>query len=431
MPARKKRKKAAGADDNGLARRQTGTLYTGDNLYFLHGMNSESVDLVYLDPPFNSKRLYKAPVGSRAAGTSFKDMWTWNDVDEAYLDQIVERYPFLVQFIQATGIIHSEPMKAYLTYMAQRLLELHRVLKPAGSLYLHCDQTASHYLKIALDRIFGKHNFRNEIVWSYRTGGASRKHFARKHDVILFYAKQDGGTFNLQKEKAYTKSRSRRPGVVNYGGGQAEFFEDEGGVYNFVNMRDVWEISYIGSTHPERVGYPTQKPLELLRRIIEASSNEGDLVLDPFCGCATTCVAAQQLRRSWIGMDLSATTADLIMERLKTDDRLFTDFMRTGEFPKRTDIKEVEPTKNVKEKLYREQDGKCNACARDMEIFDLEIDHIIPKSKNGGDHYENYQLLCGHCNRLKGDRPMAYLMAKIAKRSAAMKFRVGFDSGKE
>ena len=429
MPARKK--KAASAGSNDLARRQTGTLYTGDNLYFLHGMNSESVDLVYLDPPFNSKRLYKAPVGSRAAGTSFKDMWTWNDVDEAYLDQIVERYPFLVQFIQATGVIHSEPMKAYLTYMAQRLLELHRVLKPAGSLYLHCDQTASHYLKIALDRIFGKHSFRNEIVWSYRTGGASRKHFARKHDVILFYAKQDGGTFNLQKEKAYTKSRSRRPGVVNYGGGQAEFFEDESGVYNFVNMRDVWEISYIGSTHPERVGYPTQKPLELLRRIIEASSNEGDLVLDPFCGCATTCVAAQQLRRSWIGMDLSETTADLIMERLKTDDRLFTDFMRTGEFPKRTDIKEVEPTKNVKEKLYREQDGKCNACARDMEIFDLEIDHIIPKSKNGGDHYENYQLLCGHCNRLKGDRPMAYLMAKIAKRSAAMKFRVGFDSGKE
>ena len=429
MPARKRN--TAGASGNGLARRQTGTLYTGDNLYFLHGMNSASVDLIYLDPPFNSKRLYKAPVGSRAAGTSFKDMWTWNDVDEAYLDRIVERYPFLVQFIQATGVIHSEPMKAYLTYMAQRLLELHRVLKPTGSLYLHCDQTASHYLKIALDRIFGKNNFHNEIVWSYRTGGASRKRFSRKHDVILFYTKQAGGTFNLQKEKAYTKSRSRRPGVVNYGGGQAEFFEDGGGVYNLVNMRDVWEISYIGSTHPERVGYPTQKPLELLRRIIQASSNEGDLVLDPFCGCATTCVAAQQLRRSWVGMDLSETTADLIMERLKTDDRLFTDFVRTDAFPQRTDIQEVAPTKSVKERLYREQEGRCNACARAMEIFDLEIDHVIPKSKNGGDYYENYQLLCGHCNRLKGDRPMAYLMAKIAKRSEAMKFRVGFDSGRE
>ena len=429
MPARKRN--TAGASGNNLARRQAGTLYTGDNLYFLHGMNSASVDLIYLDPPFNSKRLYKAPVGSRAAGTSFKDMWTWNDVDEAYLDRIVERYPFLVQFIQATGVIHSEPMKAYLTYMAQRLLELHRVLKPTGSLYLHCDQTASHYLKIALDRIFGKNNFHNEIVWSYRTGGASRKRFSRKHDVILFYTKQAGGTFNLQKEKAYTKSRSRRPGVVNYGGGQAEFFEDGGGVYNLVNMRDVWEISYIGSTHPERVGYPTQKPLELLRRIIQASSNEGDLVLDPFCGCATTCVAAQQLRRSWVGMDLSETTADLIMERLKTDDRLFTDFVRTAAFPQRTDIQEVAPSESVKERLYREQKGKCNACARDMEIFDLEIDHIIPKSKNGGDYYENYQLLCGHCNRLKGDRPMAYLMAKIAKRSEAMKFRVGFDSGRE
>ena len=142
-----------------MAKKFTNTLYTNDNLYVLSGLNSESVDLIYLDPPFNSKRTYSAPVGSKAAGTSFKDMWTWKDVDEYYLDSLAVNFPSLTQYITSIGKIHSKPMMAYLTYMSQRIIEMHRVLKETGAFYLHCDPTASHYLKIILDEVFGKNNF--------------------------------------------------------------------------------------------------------------------------------------------------------------------------------------------------------------------------------------------------------------------------------
>ena len=153
--------------------------------------------------------------------------------------------------------------------------------------------------------MFGHKNFRNEIIWSYRTGGASRRSFSKKHDTIFFYSKDSKWTYNKPKEKSYTKSKSRRPGVVNYGGGQAKFFEDERGVYNWVNMRDVWDIPYIGSTHPERTGYPTQKPVALAERIIGSASNPGDVVMDPFAGCAYVPVAAERLGRQWIACDIN------------------------------------------------------------------------------------------------------------------------------
>jgi len=406
------------------------TLFTGDNLYILSGMNSESVDLIYLDPPFNSKRFYSAPIGSRAAGTSFKDIWAWQDIDEAYLERMVDDYPYLVQFIESVEMLHSKPMMAYLTYMTQRILEMHRVLKNTGSLYLHCDQTASHYLKIVCDRIFGKNNFRNEIVWSYRTGGASRSGFSRKHDILLRYSKSGKFVFNPLKEKSYTKSKSRKPGVINYGAGTAEFFQDEQGVYNLVNMRDVWEISYIGSTHPERTGYPTQKPLALLRRVIEASSNKDDMVLDPFCGCATAMVAAQQLQRKWIGIDIEAKSAELVVERLSDEAGLFSDFTHRRDIPVRTDIEitdivDVRNRKSVKEKLGRQYGRVCSACGM-SNYENLEIDHIVPKSRGGQDTYSNYQLLCGNCNRTKGNRPMEYLMAKIAKRDELLRRKITF-----
>jgi len=155
----------------------------------------------------------------------------------------------------------------------------------------------------------------NEIIWSYRTGGASKKHFSKKHDVILFYSKSNKCIFNLQKEKSYTKSESRKPGLVNYGAGTAEFFQDEHGVYNLVNCRDVWKISYINSQAKERLGYPTQKPEALLERIIKASSNEGDIVLDPFCGCGTAVAVAHKLNRRFVGIDISSFTIDLIMQK--------------------------------------------------------------------------------------------------------------------
>ena len=166
-------------------------LILGDNLEIMKTLENQSVDLIYFDPPFNSKRMYSAPVGSKAAGASFKDMWTWKDVDEYYLDTLAVNFPELTRYITSIGKIHSRAMMAYLTYMAQRVVEMHRILKGTGSLYLHCDPTASHYLKIMLDEIFGKNNFRNEIIWCYAGGGVSKRYFAKKHDTILFYAKDN------------------------------------------------------------------------------------------------------------------------------------------------------------------------------------------------------------------------------------------------
>jgi hypothetical protein len=200
-------------------------------------------------------------------------------------------------------------MMAYLVNMAARLIPLHQALKSTGSLYLHCDPTASHYLKVILDVIFGKKNFINEIIWFYKTGGASKRHFARKHDTIFFYTKSDNYVFNIQKEKSYM--------MHEYGFKKSDFFKDERGQYTWVYMKDVWEIPAIGSADKERLGYPTQKPEELLKRIIECSTNEGDFVLDPFCGCGTTVAVAERLKRRWVGIDISILAINIIEDRLK------------------------------------------------------------------------------------------------------------------
>ena len=422
------------------------TLYMNDNLYVLSGMNSESVDLIYLDPPFNSKRTYSAPIGSKSAGASFKDMWSWKDVDEYYLDTLTAHSPALTNFIANVGEIHSKPMKAYLAYMSQRIIEMHRVLKKTGMLYLHCDPTASHYLKILLDFVFGKINFRNEIVWCYNIGGKSKKDFAKKHDTIYRYSKSGKYTFNAKNISfAMTPHKQDRSGK-NYGGKmgideegrryvEKQGTRDKDGNYKYYRYyldegkipEDWWtDINSIQPSSAERTGYPTQKPLALLKRIILASSNEGDTVLDPFCGCATTCVAAQQLQRKWIGIDLENQAVSVLIQRLSDAGRLFRDFVATDQIPKRTDIKEVLPSESIRQRLYKEQNSKCNACGQNFELWNLEIDHIIPKSKGGGDYYENYQLLCGSCNRIKGDRTMAYLRMKIETRERMMKNQIFF-----
>ena len=172
---------------------QNKSVFTGDNLPIMRGMNSESVDLIYLDPPFNSKTNYAAPIGSKAAGAEFKDTWTLSEIDIAWLDLIDTRHPALNRVIQA-AMTNSD--KSYLIYMAVRLLELHRILKPTGSVYLHCDPTMSHYLKLVMDAIFGNQNFRNEIIWHYRRWTGKAKRFQRLHDVILFYTNSDEHKFN-------------------------------------------------------------------------------------------------------------------------------------------------------------------------------------------------------------------------------------------
>jgi len=288
-----------------------------------------------------------------------------------------------------------------------------RILKSTGSIYLHCDPTASHYLKTLMDSVFGNRNFRNEITWCYKSGGVSKRYFARKHDTILFYSKSDSYRFNPLKVKSYGQTGGGQFGKVKY-------YKDRRGHYSLVNARDWWEISILATTHSERLGYPTQKPLALLERIIKASSNEGDLVLDPFCGCATTCIAAERLDRQWIGIDLSSMAVKLVEERARNDLGMMGGIQSIArkDIPKRTDLEPPPPLAQSKVTLYGTQAGNCNGCGTHFMQQHLTVDHIIAKTKGGTDHLENLQLLCGHCNSLKGNRPMEYLRARLVREFA-------------
>ena len=283
-------------------------LYFGDCLEVMReDIASESVDLIYLDPPFNSKRLYNAFIGG-AQWVAFDDTWRWYEAVDDFHE--VARQPAYGGLMEGLRSMLGEgPELAYLSYMANRLLECKRVLKSTGSIYLHCDPTMSHYLKAVMDALWGKRNFRNEIVWFYKTGGVSKRYFSRKHDIILFYCKSGNYKFYPQKEKSYLAHK--------YGFSNVEIHEDQNGIFRWVNTRDVWDIPALRGNQPETIGYPTQKPLALLHRIIKASSNEGDTVLDPFCGCGTAIHAAQNLDRHWIGIDICVNACKVIEERIK------------------------------------------------------------------------------------------------------------------
>ena len=273
------------------------TLWTHDNLAILQGMNHETVDLVYLDPPFNSKRTHSAPTNSKADGAAFKDSWNLNDVDTEYLQLLQEHHPTIFAVIDTARIIYGNNMMAYLSMISQRLIAIRDVLKPTGSIYLHCDPTASHYLKLLLDAIFGWKNFRNEIIWKYGLGGSSKKVFSKKHDCILFYTKTEKYTFNKPKVPAVAVNHIMQGKMKG--------------------MLDTWTDISFGNSAKERTGYPTQKPLKLLERIVRASSNKGDMVLDPFCGSGTTLIAAEKLQRKWIGIDISSKATEVGMMRFQ------------------------------------------------------------------------------------------------------------------
>jgi len=391
-------------------------------------MNAQSIDLIYLDPPFNSNRNYAAPVGSKAAGAAFKDAWTLQDVDIAWVKQIKTHYPKVAAIIESAGAVGGKGDQSYLTYMAVRLLELHRVLKDTGSLYLHCDTKMSHSLKLLLDGIFRKKNFNNEIIWCYSTSGRAgrgkRNRWAQKHDTILCYAK------NIKKFKAdctipvsdeYLKShykqvddQGRQCRIRTDAGKRRIYYPDEG-----MNGNDWWvDIPYVNSQADNRL-YITQKPSALLERIIEASSNKGDIVLDPFCGCATTCIAAEKLLRQWIGIDISEKAVELVKLRLYNElaignvdnPTLFEEVIHRTDIPVRDD--QLKLSKNIKEILYGKQEGNCNGCGAHFEMRHFDIDHIVPVSKGGPNVDDNLQLLCGHCNSVKGNRTMEYLVAKL------------------
>jgi site-specific DNA-methyltransferase (adenine-specific) len=307
-------------------------LYHGDNLQVLREhVPDASVDLVYLDPPFQSGRDYAVvfearsgkPPQARARAKAFGDTWRWGPDAEASYAEALRHRDVARTVIALRTILGESDIMAYLCMMAPRLVELRRVLRPTGSLYLHCDPTASHYLKALLDGLFGPACFRNEIIWRYRRWPAKARRFQRMHDVLLFYTATAGNahtfhtlygyeklaastlkTFGTRKQRADFSSGHRKPSV--------EDAETEG-----PPLSDAWEVGVIAAIGKERTGYPTQKPEALLERVVRASSNEGDVVLDPFCGCGTAIAVAEKLGRRWIGIDQSSLAIEMVRKRMR------------------------------------------------------------------------------------------------------------------
>ena len=379
--------------------------------------------MIYLDPPFNSNQDYAAPVGSKAAGAAFKDAWTLSDLDVAWMGLIADEKPALAHTLNAAGHSHGKGMQSYLTMMAVRLLEMRRVLKDTGSIYLHCDPTASHYLKALMDAIFGARNFRNEVHWYYynKMHDRRKKLFPAATDTLLFYAKDREGEFYFKQLTELRDKPVRQLKRKKVDGKMVNARDTDGNLMYQVKtdrtIDNVWRIPCLQPASGERIGYPTQKPLALLNRVIEASSKEGDVVLDPFCGCATACVAAEILGRQWVGIDLSPKATELVNVRLQGSmGSLFHNRLVTArtDIPRRTDIDAPINYRKNKHVLFGQQEGRCAGCRMDFPFKIFEVDHVIPQSRGGTDHLDNLQLLCPHCNRIKGDRPQEYLLSQLA-----------------
>ncbi len=486
------------------------TIYTGDNLDILRGINSECVDLIYLDPPFNSNRTYSAPLDSEARGAEFDDVWTLDDMKTEWIDEIEIRRPALFHLINGAKIAHGESMAGYLTFMSVRLLELHRVLKQDGSIYLHCDSTAVHYLKSIMDALFGANNYLNNIAWKRATSHNDPRRYGRILDYLLFYAKGPRPVFNSDDvatprddealRRAYPsvdeRGRYRSADLTGDGATQgqsglawrnysvtdadrhwaaprtgryAEYIEQNfipgyraiEGIHERLDALDAaglinhpkdgrWPglkryadadagtppqdlfldppgFTNYSTRNVEYTGWRTQKPLALLERIIRASSNPGDLVLDPFCGCATACIAAEKLGRQWIGIDILPQAADVLRDRARRELQIpmngegekgwedWTPLIHT-EPPRRTDSltlqSSVDPQSD-KAFLYRSQQSRCAGCEYELPLHVLTVDHITPRSRGGLDSIGNLQLLCHTCNAIKGSRDMDYLREQL------------------
>ena len=473
------------------------TIWTGDNLPIMRGLNSECVDLIYLDPPFNSNQDYAAPIGSKAAGAAFKDTWTLDDVDRIWLLLLRDKDPVLYHVVEGARRVHGNSMASYLSMMAQRLEEMKRCLKPTGSIYLHCDPTASHYLKLLMDSVLGQSNFMNEVIWKRTSSHNSAKRWGPVHDTILFYGGGGKTTWNrvLQPldekyvERFYrhqdANGRYRISDLTGSGTRSGESGRDWAGVdptsigrhwavpakrslpewfscptgYDAMTVQErldvldrqglvhwpdregmpgfkryltaksgaaiqdmVLDIRPLSKGQQESVGYPTQKPVALLERIIKASSNEGDVVLDPFCGCATACVAAERHHRQWLGIDISERAAELVQVRIRKEINLLHNFRpihRTDQ-PYRTDLGKLPPPSAHKDLIYGKQSGQCGGCMVMFPKRNLTIDHIYPKSKGGTDHIENLWLLCGACNSSKGTKSQAEFLKERVKRGESI-----------
>ena len=440
------------------------TIWTGDNLEIMRGMNSDSVDLIYLDPPFNSNRNYGDPIGD----AKFKDTWTLDDVNIEEHGELADRSQAAYRVIEAAKEVEGKSTQAYLVFMAVRLLEMERILKPTGQIFLHCDDFASAWLTNLMKAIFGKAAYQNAIAWRRSPGMNSGKNkvFQRNADHILHFAgpeaklsphyvpftdetlpvsyKYDDGDGRLYARDNLRAPTHNEPLKFKWKGydhpakgwcGNRAFMQDlhdRGLLYYPVNRDgspayekrvrlkryadesnghhtgNVWtDINMLNAKQKESTGYPTQKPLALLERIIEAGSKKGDVVFDPFCGCATTLVAADRLQRNWIGIDLCEVAVDLVKARLQADGALFKKVKNPARPPRRSDVEELPDYRTHKHSLYGEQEGYCNGCHCQFPFTGLTVDHKDPRSQGGSDAKDNLQLLCTGCNSSKGDKTMA------------------------
>ena len=406
------------------------TVLHGDNLTFLRGINTDTVHLIATDPPFNKSKDFHATPDSLAAGARFSDRWKWDtDVHPDWIDAIQDDWPAVWQVIEAARVASGTDMAAFLCWLGVRRMEMHRVLRDDGTIYLHIDHTAHAWVKALMDGIFGRKNFRNEIVWCYSGASSPKSDFRRKHDTLLRYTKTNTYTFNVQHQPYNNPDILRRASSKGMSAKRGMDYREEG-----MPLNDWWsDIMQLINWHKERVGFPTQKPLALYERIIIASSNPGDIVLDPFAGCATTPVAAERLDRQWIGMDIWDGAYQVVLDRLQAEglavdgdsDRLLTlgDIHYSTAPPIRSDDDEVAaPAFKLKARRYEEPPGPrmtraemkqtliddhgmaCNGCDRQFDDpLYLELDHNTPRSDGGINHISNRVLLCGPCNRIKSN----------------------------
>jgi len=469
------------------------TLYHGDNLAFLRGMNSETVHLIATDPPFNKNRDFHATPDSLAAGARFKDRWRWDeDVHEEWTDSIEDDWPAVHGVIAGARLAYGDDMGAFLCWIGVRLMEMHRVLRRDGSIYLHCDPTAGHYLKALLDAIFGARNFMNEITWKrYAVHSLSTEGFDNVVDHILFYCKdrqvlrfnrvfgevdeetllsrfphvepETGRRFqHVALEQSANKSSAgevrviqgkrvkseigwrwtqstfdqrlkHNPHLIYWTSNERPRYKIYADEYAGQPVGNNWtDINYLAAGDSERTGYPTQKPLALYERIIRASSKEGDIVLDPFCGCATTPIAAERLKRQWVGMDIWDGALDVVKERFTRDTVLRSEARHhvtlpqihyETKAPRRTDNNDLaapslklrtprplEPWQKLTHRQMRRvlEDAQrsngnviCAGCGRELEREFMELDHIMPRADGGENYIYNRILLCRPCNGRK------------------------------
>ena len=460
-------------------------LWIGDNLAIMRQMNSETVDLIYLDPPFNSKKMYEGNLDEGMGKQSFSDIWGDSDITEDDRRILRERNPLLAELISFLEHSHGISWKSYLSFMGIRLMEMHRLLKDTGSIYLHCDWRMSHPLKLVMDIIFGS-NFRSNIIWrKTNSPKAQSRVFGAQYDDILMYTKSDDFVFNpiyVDPDESYLKSfrhkdeRGRYQTValsnVTSAGGFAKMslYEWRGvkarWIYSKEKMESWWADNLIvktktggyrkkhylsesegklvsdiwaDSTVPpiqggssERTGWATQKPLALLERIIKASSNKGDIVLDPFCGCGTACVAATNLGRQWIGIDQHPKAGVIMQDRMKKDAKLAPEWggvkilleKDAAKLPKRTDVAPFKKDERTKRTIYERQKGKCASgefCLNGTDakpINFMDFDRKLSGKRGGGYTWDNVQLLCRTCNGSKGKKTWNTFIRELKRKKA-------------